>query len=447
MRRSGSIVLLTALVAVIACENSTDPLPLDTPADVTASVNGATATVSWKAVEGVEAYVVDLTADTEAKRSQTVTSTTATFTNLTLGVTYHAAVAAQRGSQIARAPELTFIVPNRRAELIAKYAAELPTSVHGTAKGMEYWYNQADGYGKQIGVEYSTLECKNCHVYNTKLSGTSATTPCLACHPASAADPLVANYDSVSYAKCMGCHSRQGAEIAMNLPDVHRAKGMNCGSCHNGAEIHGGADKNTMLETLSTQCQDCHKPGGTAPVAQSNASHNIHGAKLACQTCHMTGSVTCYNCHFNDEIVNKTKTAYKRFADWLFLGNYRGKVYPLNFQSVEYKGETFNAWGPFHGHTITADGRACNACHNSANVQEYFKTGKMVVTKWDEPTRQVLHMTGVIPVPADYASSLSFDYVTKLTGGAWSFVETGPDRTHMLYATPLTAGQMAKIRY
>lgn len=136
--------------------------------------------------------------------------------------------------------------------------------------------------------------------------------------------------------------------------------------------------------------------------------------------------------------------AFRRFADWLFLGNYRGKVYPLNFQSVEYGEETFNAWGPFHGHTITSEGRACNACHGNTNLATALTDG-LAVTSWNATTGTMSHVTGVIPVPPNYQSAFRFDYVTREVGGPWFFLETGPDNSHMLYSTPLTSSQVNSL--
>lgn len=450
--QNGLAPIMTVVVvagALWACNDDVaKPEPLQPPDGVEATVAGNTATVSWTGSLTAESYTVDLMAANEATRTQTVpkATTTASFSDLTPGVMYSAEVTARRGTESLKTAAVSFRVPDPRGELIKAITNNFPTSLHGTAKGMAYWYNQPNGYGAQIGVSYAGLGCGGCHAYNSALTGTSSTTPCLACHPASEADPAVANYDAVNYDKCLACHGRQAAEVAMNLPDVHRTNGMNCGSCHNATEIHGGTDKNSFLQTITTTCEDCHKTGGTAPVPSATISHNTHNSKLACQTCHMTGSVTCYNCHFNDEITAMKKTAYKRFADWTFLGNFRGKVYPMNFQSVEYNGQTFNAWGPFTGHNITAAGKTCSACHGNGIMEQYAATGAIKVTWWDAATRTIQHVSGVIPVPADYATSLRFDYVTKLTDGTWRFVETGPDRSQMLFGTPLTADQMAKLR-
>lgn len=450
MRRTGARVtaaMVLALLAACSSDDSTEPpAPLLAPEQVAAVVQGTAATVTWSAVASAQSYRVQLTAATQTPLVQDVTgATTAVFQGLTPGVTYSVTVAAIRGTENQAGAPVTFRVPDPRNDLIASVTAALKTSLHGTSKGMQYWYERGDGFRASAGVNYSQLGCPGCHVYNEALTGVSKETPCLACHAATS-NPAVANFDVVDNAKCMKCHSRQASEVSMNLPDVHRAAGMKCEACHTAAQVHGSgsASVNTMFDELKVECVSCHKAGGSAPAAPTNTAHSAHGNKLACQTCHMSGSVTCYNCHFKDELAGK-KTAYAKYADWVFLGNYRNQVYPLNFQSVEYEGKTFNAWGPFHGHTITQNGRSCNACHGAPTVAPLVNGEKLVVTRWDAATGTMTHLKGVIPVPATYHSQFQFDYVTKNATGGWSFVETGPDASHMLYATPLTASQMNKL--
>ncbi|HYA15050.1 MAG TPA: hypothetical protein VEF33_11980, partial [Syntrophales bacterium] len=50
------------------------------------------------------------------------------------------------------------------AQEIKKENCFFLSSLHYTAKGMEYWYDKANG-GIEIisGVPYSNLACKNCH--------------------------------------------------------------------------------------------------------------------------------------------------------------------------------------------------------------------------------------------------------------------------------------------
>jgi hypothetical protein len=329
------------------------------------------------------------------------------------------------------------------AELIAELRDAIPLSLHGTAQGMRDWYNQPDGYGAIIGVDYETLGCGGCHV------PTSGDEACLACH--NDLDAAVEGTEVIDYTEsCLtACHGRQNAEVALGLPDVHRDAGMGCGDCHGVEEIHGdGTAGTTMFEHdfPETQCSDCHVEGGSAPTPPDIRAHRVHGDDLSCESCHMTGSVTCYNCHFAEEVENHRKVAYRKYSDWLFLGNYQGQVHPMNFQSVEYQGETFNAWGPFTGHTITAQGRDCNACHGNENLRDYDMDGTLKVVRWDEDRVQLVPRTGVIPMTPDFVETFRFDFVTKEGAGSWFFLEEGPDNTQIRYGTPLNADQIEALR-
>lgn len=330
-----------------------------------------------------------------------------------------------------------------RDSLIAKITREFPLSLHGTAKGMRFWYEASSGFRTQTGVQYDRLTCVGCHAYNSALTGVPSNQPCLACHTEVVGQPGVPNYDAVDQNKCMKCHSRQAAEIAMNLPDVHRAAGMKCSECHTSGEMHRGITATTMFDAMEARCENCHMNGEASTSTQipGTPSHRRHGNRLDCQSCHMSGSVTCVNCHFEDDVTKATRTAYKRFADWLFLGNWNGEIRPLNVQTVEYQGKTFNAWGPFGGHTITAVGRSCADCHGNPNML----ATSLQVTKWNPTTKTMDHLSGVIPVPWDYATRLKFDFVAKNLDGTWSYLKSGADRSQMLYATPLTPDQMQQL--
>lgn len=341
------------------------------------------------------------------------------------------------------ADDLTEPVVDSAAMMIAEIQEGFPNSLHATAAGMRDWYDHPDGFGAMIGVDYETLPCGNCHVPPT---GEGA---CATCHDdvqAAAAGTEVMDTD-VTCVKA--CHGRQRSEIGMGLPDVHREAGMDCTDCHTSEEIHGDGEADaTMFDegVLTTSCDDCHVAGGGAPLPPDTRAHRVHGDDLSCQSCHMANGVSCYNCHFADEVENHKKVAYTKFADWVFLGNYRGQVYPMNFQSVEYQGQTYNAWGPFHGHTITQQGRDCRGCHINENVLEYGAEGELKVVHWDADQNKLVNLEGIIPVPPDWSTSLLFDYVTKDgDGSGWRFLETGPDKSHMRFATPLTSSQMDEL--
>jgi hypothetical protein len=300
----------------------------------------------------------------------------------------------------------------------------VPTSLHATAAGMRYWYER--GFGALTDVPFDGLTCAGCHVLSDP-----EVTACARCH-----DGPVPGGGTVRQESCLACHARQAAEIQMGLPDVHRAAGLQCWDCHTSAEIHGdGTSYSSMFETggMENACAGCHAPPATR-------AHTVHGDRLACATCHMATAVTCVNCHFEKEVNEQLRVAAGRATGWQFLGNFRSQVYPLNFQSLEYQGTTFVSFGPYHGHSITPQGRACEDCHASEHVLRLAAPGgELKVLDWDGT--MLVPAQGVIPVPHNYQSALRFDFAS-LSGGVRSFLETGPDGWNMLFAQPLTTSQM-----
>jgi hypothetical protein len=313
-----------------------------------------------------------------------------------------------------------------RAEQIREF---LPTSLHGTARGMAHWYQAAQGgFETLTNIPYEQLSCGNCHV--------DAQT-CQPCHGSS--EPATGD---VITETCLNCHGRQQAEIAASVPDVHRSAGFQCMDCHTSREIHGdGQAYDSFLDSPpGATCAGCH---GTA--ISTGPHHAVHGDKLSCEACHVGQAVTCYNCHFQTEVDEGRKLAYGRFRNWVFLGNWNGQVYPMNFQSVEYQNSTFVAYGPFYGHTITRQGRACAACHDNAAIREYEQTGQIDVVSWDAGTQRLVPRTGVIPVPPNYQAAFQFDFATTQDGRLWTFLKSGVDASHMLRGSPLTAQQMQRL--
>ena len=313
----------------------------------------------------------------------------------------------------------------------ATHAETLPTSLHATAAGMRYWYERDDGIGPLIGAPYEARSCAGCHVAPDAPEG------CAGCH-----DHPEQGRGTVRAETCLACHARQAAEISLGLPDVHRTAGLECWDCHTDAEIHGdGVTDRSMFEAgvMETRCTDCHG-------APSTAAHLHHGDRLACPACHMATSVTCVNCHFEKEVEEGIRVAAGKVAGWQFLGNYRGQVYPLNFQSLEIRGHSFVAWGPYAGHAIVAEGRPCGDCHASPAVLALMEPGgQLQVLRWDPDAARFDGARGVIPVPADFRQTLRFDFVALQDDGSRTFVEAGPDAAHMLFATPLTTLQMASL--
>ncbi len=332
------------------------------------------------------------------------------------------------------------------------------TSLHGTRKGKITWYSQANGgFESLTGVPMDSLPCIKCHAL-TYANGDTVDAKtyepgCNDCHDFSQGS-------QVAQKTCLGCHARQGAEIKIGLPDVHREKGFECMNCHTKKEMHGdGTEYASMFEpgAMEASCTNdgCH-PLSSLPV---NTAHAIHSTKVYCNACHATTVITCYNCHFETEV----QAHQKRFFGpppsngfvLLIRRKNTGLVTTGSLQSLVYGDTTFYAIGPFNSHSITRQARACEECHNSQIVQSYRQNGKIEVIKWDETNKKLVINKGVIPVPPDWQTALDFDFITytgdvhdpakPLDPNKWTFLKTGADKSQMLYAEPLTSEQLDKL--
>lgn len=87
-------------------------------------------------------------------------------------------------------------------------------------------------------------------------------------------------------------------------------------------------------------------------------------------------------------------------------------------------------------------------------IQEYDQTGKITVTKWDTTQKKIISPTGVIPITSDWQQALQIDFL-DYTGDPksattdptkWVFLKSTADGQQMLYAQPLTAEQLNKLR-
>jgi len=299
----------------------------------------------------------------------------------------------------------------------------LPNSLHGTANGMRWWYEQPDGFGPYSGVDYATAGCGSCHV---------KTTGCDDCHADAAAQEPPVEPD-----KCANCHSRIGKESVLQLSDLHMAdRGMVCSDCHTSTEIHGtGELPNSMFEEggLEVECQDCH---ATIP---DNMAHKRHGDQFNCDSCHMESAITCYNCHFQTLLDSHEKKAAAAFKDFIILMNGPdGKVRPGSYQSVYYDDKSFVAFGPYHSHTVMSKGRDCVDCHANERMQELNDTGGIQMTWWDADAGKLQHTTGVIPfVPDKY----QWQFV-DVDGDGWTPVTPSSHQQQWKFCEPLTDDQL-----
>lgn len=438
--RRGLLALsLAAGVLAVACSDD-DPDPVVAPPAPPGAVLSLETTTSadtvrlrWLGAAGAVSYRAELVGG-----PSTVTSgLEAVFTRtdgLQDGTTYTATVVA-----IGEGGE----TPGARVKVTTDFFPwdeNFATSLHATAQGMQSFYNASPHGGLEVytGIGYDDLNCKTCHL-------PQFTGGCKSCH-GTASPQLGATVDASLSGVCGTCHSRQKAEAA-SYTDVHRSAGMGCMDCHTMGDVHGdGTAYASMLEpgAIDPECEDCHQQ------IDNNFFHSSHADDLDCAVCHTQSVVTCYNCHFETEVFGKKKIAYGQFKDWNFLINRDGKVHLGNFQSVKWEDKTVVGWAPFYAHTISRNAvRGCGDCHDNPAVAKWFRDGAIDVVTWNEGTQKLSHRKGFIPVPPNYdAGGLLFDFVDldQVGGSVWSFLETGPDRSHMPYGTPLTKAQMDKIR-
>jgi hypothetical protein len=326
------------------------------------------------------------------------------------------------------------------------------SSLHHSARGMEYWYSSEGGLEEITGVPYEDYAnpssgCKNCHA-----------STCSKCHtdvgPGVEPTGPPPGTPSEIQTMCLVCHARAAAIITKDdgfgTPDVHRAGGMRCMDCHSSRELHGdGIVYKSMKKpgAMDTECEKCHTTMSPSP------SHTAHNGKLDCKACHQRRVVSCYNCHMDTAYYAGKRMAKTQIADWVFLMNYEGKVTSANMQTFVGGPEdkTFLMFAPVHSHSIMSPGRICEDCHNTTVVNKIY-TNKALKLTWLEGTT-LKWQTGVIPVVAGTTYKfISYDKDNDdLTGATWRLlteVPLGPDQKQYKFAngTPLTSGQLEKMK-
>lgn len=349
------------------------------------------------------------------------------------GLALSGAVVTPANSQTGKPPSVTF-----------------PTSLHAARTGKNYFYGKAHGgFEKLTGVPMSKLPCTECHAPTladgTKVDPKTYKPDCADCHKTPG--------DKVADATCLACHSRQGLEMKVST-DAHHAKGLTCMSCHTKREMHGDGKRYASQLSpgaMDAKCENCHAK------LVANAAHQAHGAKLDCKACHTQTVVACDSCHFDSQVAGGGRRSFQPpMANFLFLVRREGsgKVHPATMQTLTYQGRSFVVISPYSAHTIAKQARGCGDCHGNANVQSYAKTGRIAVTKWDAQASSFTTATGVIPVPPDWRTALTLDFMTykgdatdsKTDPKAWTFLKSGADLHQMLFARPLSKEQIEKLK-
>ncbi|MBI9071597.1 MAG: T9SS type A sorting domain-containing protein [Melioribacteraceae bacterium] len=342
------------------------------------------------------------------------------------------------------------------SEIIAQ-PQHFSTSIHKTRIGKATFYDKENGgFETLTNVPIEDMGCIDCHAptnalgiaYDESNPWTGMT--CLDCHNGSPAE------GNVSQDQCLACHGRQAAEIGpMNLSDVHRTAGFKCWDCHGTEDMHGdGTVYESMLADGATDadCADCH----TAESIPDHTAYDPHGGKLHCTTCHAETVITCYNCHLESQVEHHVKRAKQKVKGFMILVNREkdGKVYPATFQSLSHDGNSWIAMGPYTSHSIKSEGRTCEDCHNSENVQNLVNTGELKFATWSDTDSSLSTLTGIVPLPEDYATNFKMDFI-KYDGNTsdpaaasknWSKIgKDVADGFQLKYATALTSKQIKAL--
>jgi hypothetical protein len=407
------------------------------PFAISAATFPDTVSVSWPAQAGVDSFRAELVGDQTLTRWIAGGGSGAVFTGadgVAEGAHYVVTVHAVRRGRETRSENAPAVVANG-----FPWDEWYPTSLHATGQGLQTFYSAENGGLEQFAkVPYAGLACRTCHE-------PAITGRCASCHgtptpgPGAQVDAGVAEGQA-----CTRCHSRQLGEITAGFSDVHRDAGMTCMDCHTLADVMGdGTRHRSRLEpdAVDARCEGCH-----AAVA-GNAYHDAHRGTVDCATCHMQGLVTCFNCHYQSPLPDAASQLLRRVTDWMFLANRDGKVHPANMHSLVYEGHTLLILAPGYSHTIARNAvSGCGDCHASANVLDLDADSVLVAAAFDG-AGGVTTARGRIPVPFNFEQALVFDFlVYEPTTNAWSLHARGQEVTQLLFAEPLTAGQLRKLR-
>ncbi len=312
-------------------------------------------------------------------------------------------------------------------------------SLHFTGNGMRYWYEKEDGFMKFTSIPYHELSCKECHV-----------TSCDKCH---AVEKDGKKYFSLERSKdtktCLMCHGREKLTFALDkkdaFEDIHLSAGMGCMDCHSASEVMGDGTFYVSMRqkgAVNADCMNCHKEGGEAPVFNKKIKpHKVHHGKLDCSACHVSASVSCYNCHFGEVVkTGKEKGNFIPMKSWLLLINYEGKVCSGTVMSLVYNGKKFIAYAPFFTHSVMSKGRACSDCHGNSAVKLIKKGEKVPVVKYEDG--KIVSWKGVVPCVPD---KLEWVFLDKKQD-KWVVIKEGKEAVQFTaYGEPLNKKQLRRL--
>lgn len=316
------------------------------------------------------------------------------------------------------------------------------SSLHHTTRGMARWYDAEDGFSAVTGVPYKDLGCKSCHVSS-----------CNDCHLKKTDCGYVYSIEQArNIDTCLRCHSREKATFGMDkargVESVHM-KDMKCVDCHSQREVHGDGTCYESLRApgaMDTKCTNCHaKTESEGPEIPDTKSHMVHKAKLDCTACHVSNSMSCYNCHFGvlKETGKKSESFAAKTKDFLLLVKYNGKVTSGTMQTlVGPDNYAFVTYVPYFTHSVLPEGRKCEQCHGTEAVTSLaqgkryapavFENGKLTFKK------------GVVPLAP---TLLDWPFLEKKNGKWVVFTPEDPPLVQLgVYSEPFTNKELKLMK-
>ncbi len=152
--------------------------------------------------------------------------------------------------------------------------------------------------------------------------------------------------------------------------------------------------------------------------------------------------------------------AINQIKNYRLLVKKDNEVRLAGFMTHTYAGKTNYIISSYHSHAIKKDATTCADCHqnmggSNAAITEYNATGSITMTKWNETTKKIAGPSGVVPIPADWKTSLKFDYasysgdpmVFPSDPNAWFYLKSETDNSHLFYAEPLDTTTMKKLGF
>ena len=315
------------------------------------------------------------------------------------------------------------------------------TSLHHTTRGMGYWYDAKDGFSAVTGVPYKNLGCKSCHV-----------TSCNDCHLVKTDDGYAYSTDKARKSEtCLKCHSREkatlGIDKARGIESVHMTK-MQCADCHSQREVHGDGTCYESMRApgaLDTKCTNCHaQEGGDGPEIPDSESHSVHKEKLDCTACHVSNTMTCYNCHFGvlKETGKKSESFAAKAKDFLLLVKYDGKVTSGTLQTlVGPDNYPFVTYVPYFTHSVTPEGRKCEQCHGTEAVTTLAQGKRYAPGEFKDG--RITFKKGVVPLAP---TLLDWPFLEKKNDKWVPFTPTNPPLIQLgVYAEPFTTEELTRM--